>query len=267
MISVLIVDDEPAVCRLLRHLIRWEELDMTLSGFVYDGQEALELLEEKKPDIVITDICMPGKSGLELIQESQCRGYDISYIIISGYREFKFAKQAISLGVEDYLLKPLKEQEVNQILYRIGNQIRKKKTEEVQQIQNVKKLEKSIRQRGMELLLYQINENQGLSMWNQQYCFCFQSELFQVWMIRIDPKYKEREDHLVKKDLIQNTLEMLCGIFLEVCPDSEQMLMKQRGYINQWRKRKRTDRGCRKIQEKMGARIQRLCTYNSRKSN
>ena len=68
MISVLIVDDEPAVCRLLRHLIRWEELDMTLSGFVYDGQEALELLEEKKPDIVITDICMPGKSGLELIQ-------------------------------------------------------------------------------------------------------------------------------------------------------------------------------------------------------
>ena len=54
MISVLIVDDEPAVCRLLRHLIRWEELDMTLSGFVYDGQEALELLEEKKPDIVIT---------------------------------------------------------------------------------------------------------------------------------------------------------------------------------------------------------------------
>ena len=104
MISVLIVDDEPAVCRLLRHLIRWEELDMTLSGFVYDGQEALELLEEKKPDIVITDICMPGKSGLELIQESQCRGYDISYIIISGYREFKFAKQAISLGVEDYLL-------------------------------------------------------------------------------------------------------------------------------------------------------------------
>ena len=48
MISVLIVDDEPAVCRLLRHLIRWEELDMTLSGFVYDGQEALELLEEKE---------------------------------------------------------------------------------------------------------------------------------------------------------------------------------------------------------------------------
>ena len=47
MISVLIVDDEPAVCRLLRHLIRWEELDMTLSGFVYDGQEALELLEER----------------------------------------------------------------------------------------------------------------------------------------------------------------------------------------------------------------------------
>ena len=45
MISVLIVDDEPAVCRLLRHLIRWEELDMTLSGFVYDGQEALELLD------------------------------------------------------------------------------------------------------------------------------------------------------------------------------------------------------------------------------
>ena len=50
-------------------------------------------------------------------------------------------------------------------------------------------------------------------------------------MIRIDPKYKEREDYLVKKELLQNTLEMLCGIFLEVCPDSEQMLMKQRGYI------------------------------------
>ena len=116
MCRVIIADDEPKVLLLIRNLIQWEELGLELVATANDGISALDLIEELHPDIVITDIRMPGYDGIELIEKAKALDPRIDFIIISGYRHFNYAQKAIRFGVEDYLLKPLKALEINQTL-------------------------------------------------------------------------------------------------------------------------------------------------------
>lgn len=116
MCRVLIADDEPKVLLLIRSLIEWERLGLELVATASDGVAALAQIEALRPDIVITDIRMPGYDGIELIGRAKQLNPAIDFIIISGYRHFDYAQKAIRYGVEDYLLKPLKAIEINQTL-------------------------------------------------------------------------------------------------------------------------------------------------------
>lgn len=116
MCRVLIADDEPKVLLLIKNLIEWNELGLELVATASDGLSALSLIEEFHPDIVITDIRMPGYDGIELISRAKDLNPAIDFIIVSGYRHFDYAQKAIRFGVEDYLLKPLKALEINQTL-------------------------------------------------------------------------------------------------------------------------------------------------------
>ena len=106
MLKILIVDDEPDICELIHKLIDWEELELTSLGSSQNGIDAMEIILRQKPDIVITDIQMPGMTGLEMIEKASQQKLQTKFIVISGYREFEYAQQAIRFGVEDYLLKP-----------------------------------------------------------------------------------------------------------------------------------------------------------------
>ena len=115
MLKVLIADDEIKVSKLILHLVQWEELGMEVIGTVNDGVEAFELILEKQPDIVITDIRMPGMDGIELVEKATKEmesSKKVFFVIISGYSQFEYAQQAVKLGVEDYLLKPIKKKEL-----------------------------------------------------------------------------------------------------------------------------------------------------------
>ena len=122
MLKVLIADDEIKVSELIQCLIDWDKLGMEVIGTVNDGVEAYELILEKHPDIVITDIRMPGMDGIELVEkvlgnvESDRK---VFFVIISGYSQFEYAQQAVKLGVEDYLLKPIKKKELEAVLHKI----------------------------------------------------------------------------------------------------------------------------------------------------
>ena len=116
MCKVLIADDEPKVLLLIKNLIDWETLGLDLVATANDGVAALAAIAELRPDIVITDIRMPGYDGIELIGRAKELNPAIDFIIISGYRHFDYAQKAIRFGVEDYLLKPLKAVEINQTL-------------------------------------------------------------------------------------------------------------------------------------------------------
>ena len=106
MFRVLLCDDEPLVLIGLQSMIAWAEYGLEVCGTVRNGEKAMEIIDKEKPDIVIADIKMPVKSGLELAE--YCRnkyGDDIQFIILTGFEELEYLKQAIKLSVVDYLMK------------------------------------------------------------------------------------------------------------------------------------------------------------------
>lgn len=119
MLKVLIIDDEIKVCRLIQCLIDWKSLGLEVIGTCHDGFLALETIQMYNPDIIITDIRMPGCDGLSLIQKAKEINPDLHFIIISGYGQFDYAQKAIQYGVSDYLLKPIKEKDLRNTLIAI----------------------------------------------------------------------------------------------------------------------------------------------------
>lgn len=119
MLKILIVDDEPDICELIHKLIDWKELGLLSLGSSQNGIDAMEIILRQKPDIVITDIQMPGMTGLEVIERACQQKLQTKFIVISGYREFEYAQQAIRFGVEDYLLKPISKTDLNLVLKRL----------------------------------------------------------------------------------------------------------------------------------------------------
>lgn len=123
MIKVLIVDDEVHICHLLEKLIDWTKLDMEVIGIANDGITAYEQILQKRPDIVITDIRMSGYDGIELIRMTREAEISTHFIIVSGYRQFEYAKNALRYGAADYILKPISKDELTGILQNLKKQI------------------------------------------------------------------------------------------------------------------------------------------------
>ena len=112
MLKLLIVDDEEIICSTIAKVIDWEILGITLIGTCLDGVEAYHTILDESPDIVMTDIRMPGISGLELIERISHTNLDTQFIILSGYGEFEYAKRAMRCGVRHYLLKPCEKDQI-----------------------------------------------------------------------------------------------------------------------------------------------------------
>ena len=104
MYSVFLVDDEPIVLEGIRTKIDWDNSGFSFAGEATDGEIALSMIHELKPDILITDIKMPFMDGLQLAAAVKKIQPWIKIIILSGHDEFDYAKKAISIGIEDYLL-------------------------------------------------------------------------------------------------------------------------------------------------------------------
>ena len=120
MIKVLVADDEEIVRTSLVDMIPWQELGMVLVGSVRNGVEALDIVSDDPPDIVITDIRMPMMDGLELIERIKVLSPDTEIIILSGFSEFSYAQKAMSYGVKHYLLKPTRKEDLIELLRRIS---------------------------------------------------------------------------------------------------------------------------------------------------
>ena len=125
MYRVLIVDDEPIICKGLRDTIEWDSLGLEISGEAHGGLDALALIQANHPHILITDIRMPGMDGITLIKTIREMGIQIKIIILSGYSDYAFLKDAIRLGVDGYLLKPIDIEELISNLTDLVNSIEK----------------------------------------------------------------------------------------------------------------------------------------------
>lgn len=116
MYRLIIADDEKAIRETIASFIDWKSLDINVVAVCKNGNEAYDAILDEYPDIVLTDIRMPGMSGLEMIQRLKEAGGNIEFIILSGYGEFEYAKKAMELGVDHYLLKPCNENEIIHVI-------------------------------------------------------------------------------------------------------------------------------------------------------
>jgi two-component system, response regulator YesN len=132
--KMLIVDDEPIICRGLQQTIPWDEYMVEVVDLAYDGAEAIQKIKEHGDiDLVLTDVRMPNVDGLRLAAFLAENYPDIRTIIISGYDDFKYAQQAIQLGVKDYLLKPVEVDELLRVIAKITSTLQEEQ-ESAQQI-------------------------------------------------------------------------------------------------------------------------------------
>ena len=124
MTKVFLADDEIVIREGIRNSFPWQETDYQLVGEAPDGEIALAMIRDTKPDILITDIRMPFMDGLELCRIVRRQMPWIGIVILSGYDEFEYARQGIQLGVKEYLLKPITANELRQVLDRVSAQLK-----------------------------------------------------------------------------------------------------------------------------------------------
>lgn len=124
MYKVAIIDDEPLIVEGLSKTIEWEKWDCRVAGFAYNGKEGMELIRSVRPDILISDINMPEMDGLKMIAGLKSEFPDMQLIILTGYREFEYARQAIELGVSRFLLKPSKMNELYEAIEAVTTRLK-----------------------------------------------------------------------------------------------------------------------------------------------
>ena len=224
MQKVIIADDEERICRLIEALIDWKSLHMEVVGVAHNGLEAAELVRRTEPDILITDIRMPGCSGLELIEKVKKERPELEIIIISGYAHFDYAKSAIKFGVGEYLLKPINKAELTMTLERLRARIegRIREQEDKQQLERKSKKDVvRLRELLLERLLEQKEETLTFERLKEEYYLDMQPGFFQAIWLKIDSPEEElgeegkhivieRSGRLLLSSLAGRCFDMLC---------------------------------------------------------
>ncbi len=205
MFKVVIADDEKKVIQLMQKLIDWEGAGYEIVGTANDGLTAISLVEELQPDLLVTDIRMPGCSGIELLKQAKEIKPDLLCIVVSGYREFEYAQSALKYGVEDYLLKPLNKNDMTELLHKIRAKLTNGAELEYQLRQNVIKKQ--------ELLISRLRDcaHTGKTLGsmeevNSEYGLRFAEGLSAVILIKPDledalhrqPSYKILQEHILE---------------------------------------------------------------------
>lgn len=125
--TVLLVDDEPEVIEIMQKKIDWEGLGFTVYGTAENGVQALEMINDNPPDVVMTDIKMPYMDGMELSAHIREKYPDIRIVVFTGFDEFEYAKQAIHLNITEYILKPVNATELTEALDKIRSDLDKER--------------------------------------------------------------------------------------------------------------------------------------------
>ncbi|AEE98093.1 response regulator transcription factor [Mahella australiensis] len=126
MLTILIADDEPLVRSSIRYTLQEISIKTSVVGEAENGEEALEFYRRLLPDVIIVDIKMPLMSGLEFIEEVRKIDHVTQFIVVSGYAEFEYARQAMRSGVNSYVLKPVKSSELEEALKKCILQLKDK---------------------------------------------------------------------------------------------------------------------------------------------
>ena len=144
MYSLMVFDDEQIVIESVKHIIEKEFKNIRVTQTARSGREAIEKVRMQRPDIILTDIKMPGINGLEAVKEIKKIHNNIKFIVVSVYEYFEYAKQAVELGVLDYLTKPVNKARLVDTLERIARQLDEEKYKYDQELEAKEKIDRMV---------------------------------------------------------------------------------------------------------------------------
>lgn len=121
--TVVILDDERLIVETLRTALPWEQLGFAVAGSAENGRAGRSLIDAVRPDLVLTDIVMPGMTGLELVEYCAARHPDTRFILLSAYSEFSYAQKAMAFGVSRYVLKPIDTEKLMEAVRAVGQEL------------------------------------------------------------------------------------------------------------------------------------------------
>ncbi len=163
MYKVAIIDDEPLIRKGIKNIVNWKQLDCEVCADANDGVEGMEIIKEHLPEIILTDICMPGIDGLNMLKQVKSLVPNSKIIIMTGYRNFEYVHEAIKYGTFDFLLKPTKLEDLTAVLARAVEQLNEQKNKNME-IEKFKMLfEQSIpllKQKFLCDIIFEINTNE-----------------------------------------------------------------------------------------------------------
>lgn len=174
-LKVLLVDDEIIIRRGFRQLFNWEAHDCEVVGEAADGMEALSQIDALNPDIVTMDINIPIMNGLKVIQLSRMKHPDTAFIIVSGYDDFAYCREALRLQITDYILKPVDYEEFGACIDNLKIALFEKKSSEESEGQEERIINKIVR-----FVQNHLSEEISLSVLAEEFHFSTQyvSQLF-----------------------------------------------------------------------------------------
>ncbi len=129
MYKVVLIDDEPIIVEGLTRTVPWEKWGCEVVGSANDGLEGIELIRKEKPNIVFSDIAMPGIDGLMMVAALKSEFEDTEFTILTGYRNFDYAQEAIRLGITRFILKPSSMHEIEEAIEKMVANLKKKNIE------------------------------------------------------------------------------------------------------------------------------------------
>lgn len=235
MLKILIADDEVGIIQLIKKLIS-TEIACEIVGETTDGMNALSIIEAVRPDIVITDIRMPGLNGIELIQAARKAQIPVEFIIISGYKDFSYAQSAVKYGAADYLLKPIKADELNGALQKISE--RRGETEKLKSkladMEDVIARNRIVKRKAfLAAWVRQLTENAAAAPESKpddfEEVFRVEEGVFEVLILKLD--FDER----VEEGFLMKNLEVLGDKYYraisDLCIDAESYSKDSRYYL------------------------------------
>ncbi|NLE15470.1 MAG: response regulator [Spirochaetales bacterium] len=217
--TILLVDDETAVREGIRSRTPWERYGFCVVGEAGNGIEALELVEELHPDVVITDIRMPYLDGIELIQKIRLTHPTTTLVILSGYDEFTYAQQAMRYDVSEYVLKPVSVEDLCNLLKRLGKHL----DEEIKRIQDQDRLNQVyqqalplIREKFLVSLLTAVHPASDTALLAKaaEYGFNLDKDEFMVAVIETDHVMDDPLQTMAMFEIVEQVLKKEDGVLL-----------------------------------------------------
>jgi two-component system response regulator YesN len=238
MIQVIVADDEVNVCKLICNIVDWMSFDMEIAAVAHNGVEVLEYAKRYRPDLIVTDIRMPGIDGLEMIKMVQMFKQDTEFIIISGYGHFEYAKRAIQYHVQDYILKPIKKEDLATALRKMQDKhllkmrlLSQDKQLQIRQRRDIERLRSGKlsdivhgRVLPAQLSIEELNQNDHYNL---------REGIFRIFIARIDYPYEDELQNAV--ELVMNKLSARLSALLEPeCFDAQTLIVgcRQYGIVN-----------------------------------